>query len=396
MMSLACGDPSEAPNDEGAGGASGASGDGGSATGGSGGTGATGTGGQSGWVNSELGFNPSNVDLEGDEASRVGDIVIDGECELATEQGKISCASASSYSHRFVELPGGWRYSVFVMRSLTVESSAVLRTSETVPAVLIALDDMTIRGGIDVRPGTAGGAKNEIALERGAGPGGGPTGSTSVAGGGASFCGRGGLGGAKPGATSGLVKDPYGDEALAPHVGGSAGGTGASLPPAGFGGGAIELVAGGTFTLAAGAFVSAGGGGGLAGEGSSGSAGGGGSGGAIVIEALTVVLEGTLAANGGGGGQGTGSAGEDGRTDSTRASGGANEGGASPGRGGDGSAADETDGLDGNTDDTSNPGGGGGGAGRIRINTGSMAVDLSSLTASPTPASGCTTTGSIF
>ncbi len=63
----------------------------------------------------------------------------------------------------------------------------------------------------------------------------------------------------------------------------------------GAGGGAVQMVAGGTLTIAATGFVDLGGGGGRL-------TAGGGSGGNLIIEAPTVVIDGGVAANGGAGG----------------------------------------------------------------------------------------------
>ncbi len=371
FFSIACSDPDGATDDSASGGSSGASGTGGDSTGGSG----TG-GGDSDWPNEPLGFNPSNVNLDGNEEARVGDLVVSGDCELLSETGEITCADPSSYKHEFVR-----DYSVFVVKSLTVEAEAQLKTAEGRPVILIALDDMTVSGTIRAVPGTAGGGSlNETLI----------MGENRVSDGGGSFCGYGGLGAAVPGAAAGLSPDPYGFEELSPLVGGTAGGFTDESAGAGLGGGAIQLVAGGTFEVTPSGIVNAGGGGGLSGA-SMQPAGGGGSGGAILIEASNVVLAGALTANGGGGGQGEGADGEDGRPDATPAAGGDM---APPvGRGGDGSAAEQLNGADGTIDTDSYPGGGGGGAGRIRINTPTGQVDFSQAVVSPSPMTECTTIG---
>jgi hypothetical protein len=346
--------------------------------------------------NAALGFNPSNAGLMGEDASVVGDVVISGpDCDIHSEQGRWDCVDPGRYVHRFAILPSGWKYSVFVVKSLRIEASGVVATREAAPVIVIALQDIELLGSIHVVPGTSGGPINDQARTPGNGPGGGLPGGERGAGGGASFCGKGGAGAVKPGATAGIVASPYGVAELKPLTGGSSGGTGA-FAQGGAGGGAIQLVAGRTFRLGPGAFVSAGGGGGLAGGGTTEMPGGGGSGGAILIEANTVTIAGMLAANGGGGGQGSGTAGEDGRADAEPAAGGGTgDGGAVAGRGGFGGAAESIDGMAGSVEGDDNPGAGGGGVGRIRINTRSGAADVTAGTLSPAPNTPCVTFGAL-
>jgi hypothetical protein len=349
-----------------------------------------------GGANAPLGFNPSNAGLMGENASTVGDVVISGtDCDIYAEQGRWDCVDPSRYVHRFATLPSGWKYSVFVMKSLRIDASTIVKTHESAPVIVIAIEDMILLGSIHVLPGTSGGPVNDQARKPGAGPGGGLPGGERGSGGGASFCGIGGAGAVKPGATAGLVLAPYGPPELRPLTGGSSGGTGA-FSQGGAGGGAIQLVAGGTFRLAAGAFVSVGGGGGLAGGDSTEMAGGGGSGGALLVEAAVAVVEGALATNGGGGGQGSGAAGEAGRADAIAASGGAQLGdGVVIGRGGDGGAGETIDGNGGVIEGDNNPGGGGGGAGRIRVNTRTGLADVASGTLSPSADTPCVTFGTL-
>jgi hypothetical protein len=128
---------------------------------------------------------------------------------------------------------------------------------------------------------------------------------------------------------------------------GCRGGSGATqvAPPnaGGFGGGAVQISAAGTITVAGGIFTN--GAGGSGGALSSGGAGGG-SGGAILLEARTIDLAATavVTANGGGGGEGgdsdnLGLRGEDGKQGTAVAEGGERIGGFG-GSGGDGGAED--------------------------------------------------------
>lgn len=165
-----------------------------------------------------------------------------------------------------------------------------------------------------------------------------------------------------------------------PLVGGSAGGvsflTNGGEPN---GGGALQLVAGKSIVVGASGAISLPGGGGdrgdaqISGPGGYG-AGGGGSGGALLVEAPSVRVDGTLAANGGAGG-GTGDGAAPGAFGTTEAR--AAEGGGGQMHGGNGSSSTVMNGgngscdgaLDGRFGDPPAASGGGGGAGRIRINT---------------------------
>jgi hypothetical protein len=165
-------------------------------------------------------------------------------------------------------------------------------------------------------------------------------------------------------------------EALEPLAGGSGGGRGATNGtegrfPGGGGGGALQLVSLRPLRVGPSGVVYAGGTGGSGSMGAWGG-GGGGSGGALLIEAPTIELASgaSLAATGGGGGAGREpNAGSAGRTNGTRAPGGAPSGGnCAGGAGGIGvDGADETVPVAG-TGGADGTGGGGGAAGRIRLN----------------------------
>ncbi len=351
-----------------------------------------------------LPFKPSNIDLGGLDLSAASDVVLSGtNCPIDSESpaGPTSFLCSQDASNRVVHalltLPDQTKISVFVMKSLRIEASTILLVNRGhLPVVLVALGTMELLGSIDVAPGTTGGAVNQAADSKGSGTGGGPAGDPGgLAGGGGSYCGLGGKGGTNTNVGGPAPTSPapaYGTPEVVPLVAGSAGGT-AIASSDGAGGGALQLVAGGSFALRAVGFVNVGGGGGaFGGQGKLG-ANGGGSGGALLIEASSVTIEGNLGANGGGGGQGGGNAdsGEVGHPDKV-AQGGhkANEGAPA----GDGSFGAMLSGGDGPTsaDPFVGGGGGGGGAGRIRINTTSGQAMVTGAISPPT-ASGCATQG---
>jgi hypothetical protein len=300
---------------------------------------------------------------------------------------------------KIVTLADQSRLSVFVMKSLRIEASTIVKTYEHLPVVLVAVEDMNLLGSILVQPATAGGGYDITVLSKGQGPGGGPAGTSDAAGGGASFCGLGGPG-ATEGTAAGTATKAYGTPELVPLVGGSSGGTGVLAGGTGLqnggGGGAIQLVAGKSILLGSGGYIAAGGAGGPFGGTNHQEAGGGGSGGAILIEAPIVTIQGILAVNGGGGGQGSGDAGADGRPDDQPALGGqksTTSGIVSPG--GAGSAAAVLNGTAGTGTAGAAAGGGGGGAGRIRVNTKSGQVASTAAALSPAGGTACMSVGTL-
>jgi hypothetical protein len=353
---------------------------------------------------SAISFKPSNVDLTGWDLSQIGDVDLSGtNCIIDDEEadGPVALLCDMKFTnhvaHKIVTLADQTKLSIYVMKSLRIEASTVLSLSRGhLPIVLITTGPMELLGSIEVAPGQCGGAFNgNMGFAKGAGPGGGTAGdSTGLAGGGASFCGLGGKAGTFTGAAStapGAPTPSYGTPELIPLVPGSAGGSG-DLANDGKGGGALQLVAGTSFVLHAGAHINVGGGGGVFGGTSLQSSGGGGSGGALLIEALTVKIDGAVGVNGGGGGQGNGDQGEDGHFD-TVARGGHKATGAQSDPAGDGSFGTTTSGGDGPSSATFSAAGGCGGAGRIRINTTSGAATISG-TISP-GAGACMTQGKV-
>jgi hypothetical protein len=306
-----------------------------------------------------LGFVPSNVPM----LALVGDAGA-GDASLTSIAPRADvtqgCSNCLPNAPATIALSDGTFADLYVLDSLTIETSASLRLTGPRPVVLAVLGAVDIQGlllvnGVGETAGPGG-----FTPSGNPGPGLGASGSAypSSLGGGGSYCGVGGSGGASapPAAPGGAT---YGSATLTPLVGGSGGaglGYGGSA-----GGGAIQIVAGTSITVGAFGVIDASGGGGQ-----TNSWGGGGSGGAVLLEAPSVVVAGNVVANGGGGSsEGTAAPnGGDGTDNDQPAAGGA-------GVGGSGSAGTEIRGSDGMylVDAGGGLGAGGGGAGRIRINT---------------------------
>lgn len=359
--------------------------------------GTTNDAGATGDAGAALPFAPSNLDLSGIDLSNVGDYVVDQpNCEIYTTEKLATCGDPDALAFGIVEQPnGGGKIGVYVARTIRVEPNASLlpHVTATFPLALVALDTMDVQGVIDVSAHdsrvSAGGFKAPTTdSTKGSGPGGGTAGTTTNGAGGAGYCGVGGKGGSSSAMpTAGGAS--YGSAAIIPLTGGSSGGNG-TLPFAGTGGGAVQLVAGTKFTLGANATVGANGGGGINGGISSQHGSGGGSGGSILIEAPEASILGALVANGGAGG--SKAPGQDGKLDGTQAVGDTNTNGAI---GGAGSAAEGPDGVDGTWAANDPAAGGGGAAGRIRINTTTGNAALSAKVLSPSASTPCTTEGTL-
>lgn len=190
---------------------------------------------------------------------------------------------------------------VFEMTSLTVGTNARLHFVGTRPAQLIVLGNATVSGVISVAPLLA----NQ--LPAGAHPMGcaaGADGTNKQGGGGGAFGANGGAGGAPSGGTTGGAGGMSTSGVTTPQRGGCPGGQGSMGISGGTGGGALQLLVAGAFTMPGG-IVTASGGGGLGGTADNTGGGGGGSGGQLIIEADTINLTGGfVTANGGGGGAG--------------------------------------------------------------------------------------------
>lgn len=329
------------------------------------------------YPNGELGFATTNFGLKGETAEQVGDLVIDGACEIGVDEGVVSCAAPTDYIYRSVNDA----YDLYVFNSLTIGATGSLTTGGDHPIIIAAFGELTIGGELHVQPGTAGGEVPDF----------GPMGYPGNGDDGGDFCGLGGWGEVRP-SVQRMVR---GFSTLSPLIAGRSGGNAPGSLNAGLGGGAIQLVAGEKFTLLSGGVLSANGGPGLAFDAVRGRPGGGGSGGAILIESPVVEVFGTLTATGGGGGaQQEGADGEPGSLTTVGARGGMSaESGL--GNGGDGSSAQEVNGVDGSLNGGEFTGGGGGGAGRIRINSLQAEVSLDGSVTSPGPDTECFTRGEL-
>ncbi|HEX7601963.1 MAG TPA: hypothetical protein VF316_10175, partial [Polyangiaceae bacterium] len=340
-------------------------------------------------------FTPSNISLSGIDVSTVVDEDLSSDCELDTGTGPTAGGTClKNPVETIVTQSDGSKIHVLIVKSLKIEPAAHLsvnRPAGGLPLAIIALGDMTVLGTIDVHAigdqSYGGGFQSTQNSQKGAGPGGGPAatgvGSTTLGAGagGGSYCGKGGQGAleASAPAPAGAATPPYGTPEIVPLVGGSSGGSGSF--GAGAGGGAVQLVAFGQFSMGANSYINVGGGGGQPAVSSNtgDNSGGGGSGGSILIEATGVQIAGALAANGGGGG-GVSAKGHDGTPDAIGAAGGAAAG---VGAGGMGGAAANIDGATPASVDPGPEGGGGGGTGRIRINTMNGTAVLAGSTISP-------------
>ena len=351
-----------------------------------------------------LGFTPSNgiaAAIAGVDTSMLVDIDV----KNADEQLHVDCASmaAGGCFEKTVVQSDGSSIELYFAKSWKVEPAGVLNVKDSTPVVLVALTTFDVLGLIDLHAtgseSVAGGFTGTTSGSAG-GPGKGVPGrtdmenvDTGIAGGGASFCGAGGASG-KATATNGAAGATYGTPALVPLVAGSAGGPGSLFP--GGGGGAIQIVAGTSFSVSSTGSIWAGGGAGADGtDNGNYAANGGGSGGAVLIESPAVTIAGIIAGNGGGGGGGAGGTVDalDGANSATAAVGGKP---GTTGAGGNGSAGATVTGAAGGVGDAVggaySPGAGGGGAGYIRINTNSSAPTTGG-TLSPAVGSACVSQG---
>ena len=345
-----------------------------------------------------LGFTPSNIDLAKLDFKGIGDIdcTATGGISTSSTPGTLGCSEQTQRNFTVVTQSDGTKLGVWVARSWRIEPNVTLGLDgdegADFPLVLVATETIDILGGLDGVPngnGAVGGGFRGSSTGSGGGPGGGGAAGSNNAGGGGSYCGVGGTGGAEKGAANAPGGSSYGTAKLVPLTGGSSGG-GDELC-AGAGGGAIQLVAGVSVTIGAGASVNVGGGGG-----SFGSCGGG-SGGALLIESPSVTVDGALAANGGAGGS-CGNSGGNGLPSAKPAAGGSSTQSGPTVVGGSGSAGATTQGGDGQA--STNPefsctAGGGGGAGRIRINTSAGKASVAGASLSPGDATPCLTQGTL-
>jgi hypothetical protein len=327
-----------------------------------------------------LGFTPSNFNPSGVDAGDAGADWSNAPDANITS----SCLNCLPGTPTTILQDGGTNADVYVLKSLVIDQTAALTLQGPNPVILAVLGAVDIQGQILVngtRSNPGPGGFTSVTGSPGPGVGQPPFAPANPAsnGGGGSFCGVGGTAGASSGtpSTGGAT---YGNATITPLVGGSAGGTASTWSS---GGGALQIVAGTSIIVRTFAFINAGGGGTVNVDGS----GGGASGGAILLEAPSVEIDGTLAANGGGGMSGY-SSGADATANATPAP------GASP-YGGAGSAGTSANGSPGTAGtDAISTGGGGGGAGRIRINSATGSATITG-TLSPALSTQCATQGQV-
>jgi hypothetical protein len=280
---------------------------------------------------------------------------------------------------------------IVIATDITIEQGVTVDVDGDRPLVLLATGMIRIDGTLDAASHVADGDRGPGASFGGCittGVNGATASNRGGGGAGGSFGSKGGDGGnGNAGtATRGLARDadqpPF--DTLRAGCRGGTGAAGGDDPRAGgHGGGAVFLVAP---TIAISGIVNASGAGGRGGDRDRGGGAGGGSGGMIVLDAVELVVPGTLIANGGGGGGGADSNndGNDGgdpnpATPNTRALRG-NRAGSNAGHGGAGAAGTSPavagdQGNDGG-------GGGGGGLGVIRVLSGQT---LPTMRISPAP-----------
>jgi hypothetical protein len=292
-------------------------------------------------------FKPSNLTVEGLAAGPA--LQISGKCTLDTDTLTADCGYADAKPLPIYSVASaGVELTVLYVASFETTARGNFIITGKRPFALVAIDKIVHAGYLSAAPSkvngyAAGGATGAATPQRrGFGPGGGAGASSMGPAGGASFCGRGGVG-----ANSTMpAAEPYGTPELVPLVAGSSGGSGDAQSAAG--GGALQLVAGRSITVSDTGTVS------VPGFSVSGYAGGS-SGGAILLEAPELTVQGALAANGAAAGEYYG--GVQGTASNERAYAGASGHG-------EGSAGALIDGTAG----TRKGAAGGGGAGRIRLN----------------------------
>jgi len=251
-----------------------------------------------------LPFQPSNLAPTDTTGLYVGGLVYDGtHCgatstnqSIDTDKGTAGCSFKAGVDYTYIKATqtDGSQVGVFLTKQMQIARTFNVSVNGSLPLVIVVSDSILILGTLSATPGQAGGYPG---VTNGAGKGPGAGLCAGGGGGGGSFCGNGGKGvnGTQTNGTGRVYATPT----LMPLIGGSSGGASGYLGASGAGGGAIELVAGNAFQLDALGQISADGGGGvnLGDQLDS----GGGSGGAILIEAPTAVVAGTITSNGGGG-----------------------------------------------------------------------------------------------
>ncbi len=259
----------------------------------------------------ELDYDVANlhgnaVGIELDPVTEVLDVVVDPEEPLQLLNSGAEGTGEARPNIRFEvfaqdDVPDGAddKVNVFAMRSLVVPEGAQLIIGGSRPTILLIGETAVIDGEIigTEAGGVGGGARGVESAAGGPGLGlGGGLPEAGSGGGGASYCSVGGAGGGT--LLDPPAPDPYGNEECEPLLGGSSGaGTGER---SGAGGPALQisttmLMVSGTINMSGYAAVDDG----------MGPGGGGGSGGALLIQARTATVDGTLRVDGGTGGLGS-------------------------------------------------------------------------------------------
>jgi hypothetical protein len=212
---------------------------------------------------------------------------------------------------------GGRDAVVLLMNGLTVASGATLRLIGDRPIILAVNGNTSVSGTIDASStatDVGAGADYNCTPATASGAGSAGTGNASTGGGGGGGGGFGTVGGSggdgNGNNNNGVGGATRGNASLVPLTGGCFGGNGGgasgSNGAGGSGGGALQISTAGTLTVASGGIVRADGEVGTTGAGAEGGGGGGGSGGAVLLEAGTLAVSGTVQARGGNGGNGQG------------------------------------------------------------------------------------------
>lgn len=329
-------------------------------------------------------FVPSNVainDIPAPSSGKVtfncGTTVIDtGAAGLPVATNY--CSGQPMFGAASITQQGGIATVVLAFEDLEIAGNATLSIIGTRPAIIVSMKDIEVLGAIQVAAGAQPCAGAGLGVN-----GGGGAFQYKSGGGGGGFATVGGQGGS---VTAGAAGGAGGAVNLGTQLrGGCPGGLGGgSSARASAGGGALQLVARQTITIA-GIINSPGQGGEGGGFGNGGN--GGGSGGDLLFEAQSLVASsGGLTCNGGAGGEaGTQNAGQAGQLTTTPARGGSD--GLAGGAGGDGAvqgtAADPGEGAT----LLAGGGGGGGGLGRIRFNVTNSCSIGPQVTLTPSPSS---------
>jgi hypothetical protein len=240
-------------------------------------------------------WSPSNFAPSALDEKAYGDVHVSaasGECAFDTDALTLTCDGKSPFKYSVSVVPqkDGPELAVYSMAGLELDPGVMVRGVGSRPLVLFAHDSVSIGGELrltGVAPIVDGGPGRQASGAYGsAGPG--------EYRGGASFCGTSG---------DGKGPAPYGAPSLEPLQGGSAAADPNFHPSVrSYGGGAVQISSLMTIVIRATGIVDANGSGGVAVPDGDGTIyAGGASGGAILLEAPTISILGSLAANGGGG-----------------------------------------------------------------------------------------------